>query len=186
MPIQTESMETGRATRPVTVEVWDIAVRVFHWSLVGAMAYEFIFSPGTVIHNAIGYGILGLMAFRFLWGFVGTRHARFKDFVTPPRATLQYLIGVLRGHPARHLGHNPAGAAMVVALMLMVTATAASGWAMNTDALWGEEWIEDLHEGMANATLVLIGLHVAGVIMASWQHGENLVKAMFTGRKPSN
>lgn len=174
----------GRDTRPATARVWDIAVRVFHWSLVAAMAYEYLFEEGTRPHEVVGYAILGLVAFRVAWGFVGTRHARFADFVAAPAATWRYVVDIARGRPARFLGHNPAGAAMVLALLMMVTLTAATGWAMTTDALWGEDWIEELHEAAANLTLVLIGLHVLGVVLASWQHRENLVKAMITGRKP--
>ena len=83
----------------------------------------------------------------------------------------------------RHLGHNPAGGAMVVALLAMLAGITATGFMMTTDAFWGAQWVEDLHEGFVNATLLLIALHVAGVIFASLEHGENLVRAMFTGRK---
>jgi cytochrome b len=183
MSTGTQAAETGRAMRPATVKVWDAGVRLFHWSLVAAMAYEFLFRAGTAAHNALGYFILGLVAFRVVWGFIGTRHARFADFVRSPRHTLSYLLSVARGHPARYIGHNPAGAAMVLALLAMIALTAASGWAMTTDALWGEEWIEELHEVAANATLLLIAAHVLGVVLASWQHRENLVRAMVTGRK---
>lgn len=183
MPSRVDTMEGARAMRAPTIKVWDIAVRAFHWSLVAAMAYQFLGEDGTWLHNSVGYVILGLIGVRLVWGVVGTRHARFSDFVTSPATTLRYLFDILRGHPRRYIGHNPAGAAMVIALIALVSATAISGWAMTTDALWGEEWIEELHEGLANATLVLIGLHVLGVIMASWQHNENLVKSMITGRK---
>ena len=183
MSSQVSPIGGARATRAPAIKVWDIAVRMFHWSLVGAMAYEFLAEEGTATHNGVGYAILGLIGFRLVWGFVGSRHARFSDFVPSPGAALRYALDILKGHPRRYIGHNPAGAVMVIALLLMVAATAGSGWAMTTDALWGEEWIEELHEGLANATLVLIGLHVLGVIAASWQHRENLVKAMITGRK---
>lgn len=167
------------------VRVWDPLVRVFHWSLVAGMAYEQIAEAGTDWHEWIGYGLLGLVAVRAVWGFVGTRHARFSDFVTGPGTVLRYGADILRGHPKRYLGHNPAGGLMVLALLAAVAATGLSGWAMTTDALWGEEWIEDLHEALANGLLVLIALHVAGVILAGFQHGENLVRAMITGRKPA-
>ena len=86
MPSQVNTMEGARAKRAPTVKVWDIAVRAFHWSLVAAMAYEFIFDAGTFIHDGIGYFILGLMAFRIVWGFIGTRHARF-PMTTPSSAS---------------------------------------------------------------------------------------------------
>lgn len=176
-------MTEARVRRASTIKVWDLGVRLFHWPLVAGIAYEFIFEPGTLLHNSIGYVILGLAAFRVVWGFTGTKHARFSDFVASPVRTIAYLRDAARGHPRRYIGHNPAGAAMVLLLIIMVSATAGSGWAMTTDALWGAEWIEDLHEGLANFTLALIAAHVLGVIVASWQHRENLVRAMVTGRK---
>lgn len=183
MPSLDRSMEGPRATRAPAIPVWDLGIRIFHWSLVAAIAYELVFKPGTWTHNTLGYFVLALIGFRLIWGFIGTRHARFADFVTSPATTLRYLSDVLRGHPARFIGHNPAGAAMVLALLFMVTFTAGTGWAMTTDALWGEEWIEELHEAAAYATVGLVVFHVIGVILASWQHRENLVRAMITGRK---
>jgi cytochrome b len=178
------AMAEGRDMRPRTIRVWDPAVRVFHWSLVAAMVYEFAFEAGTFMHDWVGYAVLALVAFRLLWGVIGTRHARFADFVKRPGSVIAYLFDIVAGHPRRYVGHNPAGGAMVVVLLAMLVLTAGSGWAMTTDALWGEDWIEALHETAANLTLVLIGLHVAGVLVASWQHRENLVLAMVTGRKP--
>lgn len=184
MTVSDDQSSAGRNARPATVSVWDPLVRLFHWSLVAAMAYEFLFEAGTKAHIYLGYAILVLVAVRVLWGFIGSRHARFSQFVRGPGAVLAYLRDILRGRPRHYLGHNPAGGAMVVALIIMVAATSLSGWAMITDALWGEEWIEALHEALAWATLGLVLAHVAGVILASLQHRENLVRAMITGRKP--
>jgi len=181
--VKQAELVAGRVTRPQTVRVWDLAVRTFHWLLVAAMAYEFTFEAGTFVHNAIGYCVLALVVARIVWGFVGSRYARFSEFVKSPAATISYGWEILRGHPPRYVGHNPAGAAMVLTLLFMVALTASTGWAMTTDALWGTQWIEDLHEGAAHVTLGLIVLHVLGVVLASWQHRENLVKAMLTGRK---
>lgn len=173
----------GSEALPAGMRVWDPLVRVFHWSLVAGMAYEFVFEPGTIIHNTLGQVLLVLIAMRVVWGFVGSKHARFSDFVRGPWVVLGYVRDIFTGHPRRHLGHNPAGGAMVLALLLAVAVTAGSGWLMTTNALWGEEWIEELHEGAAWITLALIAAHVAGVILASLQHRENLVKSMLTGRK---
>lgn len=183
MPASHLEVEGTREMRASSIMVWDPAVRVFHWSLVAAMAYELLAEPGTVAHNSLGQAILGLLGFRVLWGIVGPRHARFSDFMTSPATALSYMRDILKGHPRRYIGHNPAGAMMVIALIAMVGATAASGWAMTTDALWGQDWIEELHAALAYGTLVLIVLHVAGVVVASWQHRENLVRAMVTGIK---
>lgn len=173
----------GDGTSPATVKVWDPLVRVFHWSLAAGMAYEFIFEPGTFIHNTLGQVLLVLVAVRVVWGFAGTKYARFSDFVTSPLTAIIYLKDVALGHPNRFVGHNPAGGMMVLLLLAAVATTAGSGWLMTTDALWGEEWIEDLHESVAWVTLALIAGHVVGVILASIQHKENLVRSMVTGRK---
>ncbi|HWK79993.1 MAG TPA: cytochrome b/b6 domain-containing protein [Thermomicrobiales bacterium] len=167
-----------------TVRVWDPFVRIFHWSLVGL--FVFAFATGDKIewlHIRVGYAIAALVVLRIVWGFVGTRHARFSDFVRSPGEITTYSGQVLRGRAPRHLGHNPVGGAMVVALLVMIAGIAATGFAMTTDAFWGSQWVEDLHKGLVYTTIGLIVLHVAGVIFSSLEHGENLVKAMVTGRK---
>lgn len=176
--------EAGGATPPATVGVWDPVVRVFHWGTVGL--FVLAYATGDEIewlHLAAGYGIAALLVLRMVWGFVGPRHARFADFVRGPRAVRGYIADMLRLKARRHLGHNPAGGAMVVALLGMLAAIALSGHLMTTDAFWGAEWMEELHEALVHATVVLIGLHVLGVLFASLEHGENLVRAMIDGRK---
>ena len=175
--------EAGRAMRPALIPVWDPMVRLFHWSLVGIMAYEFLGEAGDVTHRTLGYVSLGLIAFRVLWGFVGGKHARFSDFMKSPLAVFSYVKSIVTGHPERYVGHNPAGGAMVIALLVMVALVGGSGYAMRTEALWGQEWIEELHEGLANSMILFIAAHVAGVIAASIQHKENLVRSMVTGKK---
>ncbi|MFN3657873.1 MAG: cytochrome b/b6 domain-containing protein [Pseudolabrys sp.] len=184
MSVMNDTIEAGGATPPATVKVWDLFVRVFHWSLAGA--FVLAYATGDEIekvHVAAGYTIAGLIALRILWGFVGPRHARFANFVRPPREVLAYLREVALLRAPRYLGHNPAGGAMVVALIVMLAATCTTGVMMTTDAFWGAEWVEEAHETLANLTVGLVVLHVLGVLAASFEHGENLVKAMITGRK---
>ena len=167
-----------------TVRIWDPVVRIFHWSLV--LAFVFAWASGDELqdlHEAAGYTIVGLLAIRVAWGFIGTRHARFSDFVYRPSAVIAYLIDMVRFRAPRHLGHNPAGGAMVLALIAMLAATCATGIMMTTDAYWGVNWVEEAHELAANLAVLLIGLHLAGVFVASLEHRENLVAAMITGRK---
>ena len=135
------------------------------------------------LHKGAGYVVLALVAVRVVWGFVGSRHARFRDFVPRPQGLLAYLKSLRGGHPRRYLGHNPAGAAMILLLLAMLILTGGSGWLMTTDAFWGIEWLENLHAAAANLTVVLIFAHVAGVVFSSLAHRENLVLAMITGRK---
>lgn len=183
---------------PATVKVWDPLVRLFHWSLVAAFAAAYLSGEDWLgVHTAAGYTVLGLVLFRVLWGVVGTRYARFSSFVRGPRVVIGYLRDLLRGRERRYLGHNPAGAAMIVALLTSLTFTLGSGlavygidpgagplagWLAGAGHAW-KEALEEVHEFFANATLLLVGLHVAGVILAGWRHRENLVRAMVTGRK---
>lgn len=181
-----------------TVKVWDPLVRVFHWSLVAAFAIAYVTEEDWLgVHTTAGYVVLGLVGFRLAWGLVGTRYARFSSFVRRPRAVLAYLRDMIGGRERRYLGHNPAGAAMILALLAALLLTAASGlavygiepgagplagWLAGAGHGW-EEFFEETHEFFANLTLALVGLHVAGVILTGWRHGENLVRAMVTGRK---
>lgn len=166
-----------------TVRVWDPLVRLFHWSLVAAIAVAWIAEEGEWLHRKAGYVALGLVGFRVVWGLIGPRHARFSDFLRGPFTALRYLMDEITGRARRHIGHNPAGGAMVIALILDVAATGFTGWLSTTDAYFGVDWVSETHEVLANLMLVLIGLHLAGVLLASLRHGENLARAMVTGRK---
>ena len=170
------AIEAGGATPPATVKVWDLFVRVFHWSL--ATLFIVAYATGDEIervHIAAGYTIAALLALRVVWGLVGPRHARFVNFVRPPRAVLAYLRDVALLRAPRYLGHNPAGGLMIVALIAMLGATCATGYLMTTDAFWNAKWVENVHETFANLTVGLIALHVIGVLITSFEHGENLV-----------
>ncbi|MBX3596258.1 MAG: cytochrome b/b6 domain-containing protein [Rhizobiaceae bacterium] len=169
-----------------TVKVWSVATRLFHWSLVASVATAWLTSDEfRSAHELAGYCALGLVAFRVIQGLIGERYARFSQFVRSPVHTLKYLGSMARGREARYIGHNPAGALMVLALLVTVFGTGLTGWMQTTDTWWGIEWVEEVHEVLANSLLVLIALHVAGVILASHRHGENLVRAMVNGKKPA-
>lgn len=174
----------SRAAGPREVAVWDPLVRVFHWSLVLSFAVAWLSAEEVRwLHVWAGYAAGGLIAFRLLWGLVGPRHARFARFVRRPAAVRRYLGDLLRGRETRHLGHNPAGGAMILALLASMAGLCLTGWLGTTDAFWGVDWVEGLHEALANLLLVLVGLHLGGVLLASLRHRENLVRAMVTGRK---
>jgi cytochrome b len=175
--------ETGRDTRPETVRVWDPFVRIFHWSLVILFALAWMTEDLQSLHQPIGYAILGLLALRIVWGFAGSRHARFADFVHTPGATLAYVRDLLAGRAPRLLGHSPLAGMMVLALMAALIATGASGWLMTTDAYRSARWLEEAHEALASLTLGLVTVHVAAVLVISVWHRENLVRAMITGKK---
>jgi cytochrome b len=165
------------------VRVWDLGVRLFHWSLVAGFAAAYLTEDFRDLHKAIGYAAAGLVGFRVFWGFAGTRHARFSDFVPGPKRLFSYLGSMARGREPRYLGHNPAGGAMIVALLSVIAAITGTGVMMGMDAFFGADWVEDLHEAFVNLALVLIALHVGGVAYSSLRHRENLVRAMITGDK---
>lgn len=174
----------GVAGEEAMVVVWDRFVRFFHWTLVALFAIGY-FTGGEVesVHIVNGYALATLLTLRLLWGFVGPPTARFGSFVKRPAETLAYLREVGRLRARRYLGHNPAGAVMILALMGALAGTVTTGIMMTTDAYWGAEWVDEAHEFLANAAVGLIILHVAGVLVASFQHRENLIAAMMTGSK---
>jgi len=209
--------------------VWDPIVRIGHWSLVAAFFTAYFTEDDFLTqHVYAGYVAGAIVCVRLLWGFVGTKHARFSDFVCSPAVTLRYMGDILANRAKRFIGHNPAGGAMIVALLMGVTGTATSGlmlyaieegkgplagWVAETSASTGapilvakayadddddkrhgknereyearEEFWEETHEIFANLTLLLVGIHVAGVLFSSYAHRENLINSMFTGRKRS-
>lgn len=195
------------------IVVWDPLVRLFHWTLVGAFVLAYstqseIFEAlqnhldGPLLQNMhvwAGYVLGGLLLFRLVWGFVGPRYARFSDFVHGPRATLLYVKDVLLLRAPRHLGHNPAGGAMIVALLLSLAGTVVAGLLLyGADKGLGPlaefmanssdetiETLEEVHEFCANFTVFLIAGHLLGVLWESLLHRENLARAMITGRKRS-
>lgn len=179
-----DAIETGGGKPSASIKVWDPFVRVFHWSLAGL--FLLAYATGDEIENvhiAAGYAIAGLLGLRILWGFVGPRNARFSDFVRSPRAVLAYIRDMALLRAPRYLGHNPAGGTMVVALIVTLIVTCTTGYMMTTGTFWGAKWVEEMHEAFANLTVGLVVVHVLGVLVASFEHSENLVKAMITGRK---
>ncbi len=167
-----------------TVRVWDPLVRVLHWSLVASVAAAWITSEvGRRWHEPIGWFVLGVVGLRLVWGVFGPRHARFAGFLRGPRVVIGYAQAVLRGRAPRYLGHNPLGGWMIVALLLTLAAVGLTGWLMTTDAFFGSEMVEEVHEAMASGLLGLVALHVAGVLLTGWHQAENLARAMWTGRK---
>lgn len=166
------------------IKVWDLLVRVFHWSLVTSVAVSwFTADDFRSAHEWVGYCALALIAIRFVWGFVGSRYAHFAQFVRAPAAVLRYARQVADGHAPRYTGHNPLGGWMVLALMFTVTAIGTTGWMLTLDAFFGESWLESMHEALAIGLLWLAAIHVAGAVITGWRHGENLVRAMVSGKK---
>lgn len=180
------------------VKVWDPLIRFFHWGLVAAFALAFITQEDYLRpHIWAGYFITFALLFRLLWGFIGTQHARFSDFVTSPVEAVRYAKDALLLRAKRYIGHNPAGGLMIIVLLVSLLITTVSGIAVygagdNAGPMAaafagnGEAWedlLEEVHEFFANFTLFLVVIHLAGVVLESVLHKENLVSAMFSGSK---
>ncbi|MDR5755481.1 cytochrome b/b6 domain-containing protein [Caballeronia sp. LZ035] len=170
-------------TRPT--KVWDIWVRLTHWAVAGIVLWN-LFGPTDSTHRLLGYGAAGLVAARFVWGFIGSRHARFSAWWPTRTHLVEYLRSLAAGQPMHHLSHNPLGALMALTLWCLVLALALSGWIMRLDAFWGEDWPQEIHSWLAVAIEVCVCVHVlAAVLMSVWTR-ENLIGAMLTGNKRSN
>lgn len=166
------------------IRVWDLPTRLFHWSLVASFAIAFLTAESEKlrdIHVIAGYTLAGLIAFRLLWGFVGGGYSRFAEFLPTPRKVVGYLKSLIEGKPQHYVGHNPAGAVAIFLLLAFGMVAAASGWA--TYENMGGHFMEELHEGASNGMMAIVVIHVAGVVVSSWLHRENLVLAMITGLK---
>jgi cytochrome b len=173
------------ARRAIRVRVWDPFVRAFHWLLVAGFAVNYfeLVRSGKLSHQIIGYAVLALVAARIAWGFAGPRYARFTNFVRRPSSVRGYLRDILSHRDRRYLGHNPAGGAMVLALIGVMGLVGLSGWLCTTHQFFGSDFMEGAHGLLANLLLALVAVHILGVVHASWRHRENLVLSMMTGRK---
>lgn len=180
-----------------TLLVWDLPTRLFHWLLVAlvALAWATGESEGRlfVVHQLAGYGVLVAILFRLFWGFVGSRHARFRDFVHAWSSVRDYTKGLLALRPRPTLGHNPLGGWMIVLLLTTLLGVSVTGLfgveegTRGASAYWLSpeiaQGLAELHEELVNLLLILIGIHIVGVVVDSLLTGHNLVGSMFTGRK---
>jgi cytochrome b len=193
------------------IRVWDPLVRIFHWSLVLAFGIAYLSGDEeNNLHLYAGYVVFGLIGFRILWGLIGTRFARFSNFVYSPGSVIKYIKDSIAGRPKHYIGHNPAGGVMIIALLLSLGGVTYSGLkvyaieegagplAQSTEISFiksahadndeheeheEEEFWEEIHEASANFVLFLVILHIAGVFIVGRLHDENLVKGMITGKK---
>jgi cytochrome b len=188
-------MNSKNALAP-SVKAWDPLVRIFHWSLVFSFLLAFVTEDDWInLHIWAGYAVSLLIVFRLVWGVIGTRTARFGSFVKSPGVVMRHLREMLSQKTTTHyLGHNPVAAVMVVTLLVSISLVAFSGVVLiaadgqgplaNTFFAGASgEVMEEVHEFFANFTLLLIFGHVAGVVISSLLEGENLARAMITGRK---
>jgi cytochrome b len=178
------------------VKVWDIPVRVFHWSLVLLIGFSWLSGEMEWMtwHMWSGYAVLTLILFRIVWGFIGSRYARFASFIYGPAAVIRYLKSLPSRKAAVHAGHNPVGGLSVIALILCVGVQAATGLYANDDVLTEgplyrfvtkelSDFLTTIHKYNFNVLLGLIGVHVSAVLFYFIYKSENLIRPMFTGKK---
>jgi len=171
---------------PKSIKVWDPFVRLFHWSLVTCVVLNFfVLNDSEYAHKWVGYTAVVWVLARVVWGFVGTQHARFSDFFPTRLRVRHHLAALNAGAMPRHTGHNPLGALMMLALMAMVLLLGLTGWMQGLDAFWGQEWLMELHETLANALMVAAGVHALAALTMGRLERTHLVRAMFTGNKDS-
>ncbi len=164
--------------------VWDWPTRVGHWLMALSFLIAYVTGESEawrLVHAMAGGALAAIVVFRLVWGVLGSRHARFASFVRGPAAAWRYLGGLARGRATHHTGHNPAGAWAILALLGLALLTTLSGWLYYQDM--GGDWLESMHEATAGIMLGVVAVHLAGVLLGSLAHGENLAAAMLTGYK---
>ncbi|OGT04194.1 MAG: cytochrome B [Gallionellales bacterium RIFCSPLOWO2_02_60_31] len=178
------SQPDARAKAFRSILVWDVPTRVFHWLLVLSFTGAYLTAESELdrdIHVVLGYTLLGLLVFRLLWGFFGTRYARFRSFLFKPGEIVAYSLSLLKGKPAHYIGHNPLGSVSVWLLLGLGLLSGVSGVMTFQDI--GGDILEEMHEFVSDAMLAVVLIHIAGVVVSSLLHRENLVRAMVTGFK---
>lgn len=166
------------------IKVWDPLVRFFHWTVAGGVILNLtLLRHDQTPHLYAGYAVVTALLVRLGWGFLARGHARFASFVPGPRRLSAYLRAMAMRREPRYVGHNPAGAAMILLLMALLATIGTTGWMMGLDAFWGVPWVETVHEVAANLLVGAVALHIVGAIVESVRHRENLPLAMITGYK---
>lgn len=182
-----------------TVRVWDLPTRLFHW--LTASLFMFLIATGEngdwlERHMQAGYLLSGLILFRLLWGFVGSYHARFWNFVRSPLVAARYLWQMLKGNTQHYAGHNPAGAIMVVVFLFALLLQALTGLVTSDDIFWEgplynsvpesvAELGASIHRSLGELLPFLVLVHVIAVLYHRFRFKDPLIGAMIHGRKPA-
>jgi len=178
--------------------IWSLYIRIFHWSLVllFALAYYTSTSGDDDLHAIFGYMISVLLLTRVLYGFFSSGYAKFSNFLYSPAKFFKHAKQIITNQPEHCIGHSPMGAYMVFSLLallltLVFTGLISQGWTEYEGPLWVMHimpsdvlgrWAENIHEALPDVLIILIGLHIAGVLLACRQHKINLVRIMITGK----
>ncbi|MGD9259290.1 MAG: cytochrome b/b6 domain-containing protein [Desulfobacterales bacterium] len=190
------SSDDGRRT--VSILVWDIPTRLFHWLIVALVAASFVSAKigGNAMqyHEWSGVTIIALLVFRIVWGFFGSQPSRFEDFMKGPAAVWRYAEGLVKGNPVSYLGHNPLGGWSVLAMLLVLMLQACLGLFANDDIItegplymWvnkeTSDWLTKIHRLNQYVLMGLVAIHLFAVAFHYYVKRENLLKPMITGIK---
>ena len=173
------------------VKVWDILVRVTHWTVAAGIIANLLFTEdGSDLHVYVGYIVVGLVVLRLLWGLIGTRYARFTNFFPTPTRLKAHLSNLsIRRVDEQHLGHNPLAAIMMLSLWTAIIGLGITGYLMEShifshiQLLGNKDLLEEIHELLANSLYLLVPLHIIAAIAMSYWQRQNLIKSMVTGKK---
>lgn len=166
------------------ITVWDLFIRIFHWSVATLFLLDFwVLEEGDPPHEWAGYVIGFLLIARLIWGFIGSPNARFATFFPTPARLRHHLSELRAGKIDLSEGHNPLGGAMILLLLALLAAIVMTGWMLTWDAFWGEGWLEDLHEILADITMGAVVIHISAVVIMGWRYNIPLIKTMLTGKR---
>lgn len=168
----------------IKILVWDVPTRVFHWSMVLCFIGAWLSAESErwrLFHVSFGYTMVGLVAFRLIWGFAGTRYAQFSEFIAGPTKVVSYITSALQAKPIHYVGHNPIGALAIALILFLVAGIGLTGYVTYNELAWFKA--DHLHEFLSNALMTIVVIHIGGVVISSKLHKENLIKAMITGKK---
>lgn len=184
-PAHEPDISLSNAPKTRQVRVWDILVRVTHWAVAAGITANLLFTEeGSELHQYVGYTAVGLVVIRLLWGFVGTRYARFSDFFPTPARIKHHLSDLsIRRTDEQHLGHNPLAAIMMFALWAVIIGLGISGYLMEAKIFGSKDILEEIHGILANSLYLLVPLHIISAIAMSYWERQNLIKSMITGNK---
>ncbi len=171
-------------TNTQQIVIWDKYVRLFHWSVATLFLLDFwVLEGGDPPHNWVGYAIGFLLIGRILWGFIGSHNARFSSFFPTPTRLRQHLADMKAGKVDPHEGHNPVGALMIFFLLTLLSLIVLTGWMQRWDMFWGVEWVEEMHEVLANIAMIAVVIHITAVVVMERKLGISLIRTMITGKR---
>ena len=178
-------INSSNFTKTKQVKVWDILVRVTHWTVAAGIIANLLFTEdGSDLHAYVGYTVVGLVVIRLLWGLIGTRYARFTNFFPTPTRLKGHISDLsVRRVDEQHLGHNPLAALMILSLWAVIIGLGITGYLMESEIIGNEDFLEDVHELLANSLYLLVPLHIIAAIAMSYWQRQNLIKSMITGKK---